>query len=160
LNVLTGGLGSVVTLGGKLVVSKAVVMASKAMVATAKDTNKIKALENIAADVTKGVDPARKAIADSAKWRGDQLQKHAWERHPGLAKDGANQLPSAKLYDQRARQNILDADTVVNRKKGDTLYINSQNGLTTGVQPGANGQTYINTFHLRKSNQVPKELSP
>ncbi|MBR9729634.1 hypothetical protein G3R48_16825, partial [Shewanella intestini] len=58
LNVLTGGLGSVVTLGGKLVVSKAAVIASKAVVAAAKDTNEIKALENIAADVTKGTSKA------------------------------------------------------------------------------------------------------
>jgi len=60
-------------------------------------------------EATKGLDPARKAIADSAKWKGNQLEKHAWERHPRLAKDGSNQLPNSKLYDQRARQNILDA---------------------------------------------------
>lgn len=100
----------------------------------------------------------RKNVAEKAKWRGNQLEKHAWDRHPGLAKEGTNSLPNSQLYDQRARQNILDADIVVNRKKGDTLYINSENGLATSVQKGADGEIFINSFHLRTSAQVPNEL--
>lgn len=86
------------------------------------------------------------------------MNKHAWDRRPGLAKDGPNQLPSSSLYDARARQNILDADVVLKRSKGDVFYLNSTNGQVTTVQQGANGQWFINSYHLRTSNVVPKEM--
>lgn len=44
------------------------------------------------------------------------------------------------------------------RKKGDVIFINSKNGWATTVEK-VNGQWYINSFHIRTSNNVPNEMT-
>ncbi|MRG37723.1 hypothetical protein GH729_17025, partial [Shewanella sp. XMDDZSB0408] len=80
----------VVTLGGKLVVSKAAVIASKAVVAAAKDTNEIKALENIAADVPNS---GRKFWTSSTTFKGNKVFQR-------------NDLIDPRLVDSRGRTNL------------------------------------------------------
>lgn len=89
-----------------------------------------------------------KEIADNAGWRRNELNQHAWERHPGLAKAKENQLPDIQLYDARARQTIRDADIVVERTKGDVLFIDSNKGLATGVQQTESGWK-INSYRIQ-----------
>lgn len=71
-------------------------------------------------------------IAVNGQWRKNKLNLHAWECHPGAAKNGLNQLPSTKLYDQGAKNTIRSADIVIESTKGDILLIDSKTGLVTG----------------------------
>ncbi|SMF26304.1 hypothetical protein [Pseudobacteriovorax antillogorgiicola] len=88
-------------------------------------------------------------IVNNAKWERNELNKHAWDRHPGLAKDGPNQLPNTRLYDQGARQVIRDADIVVERTKGDILFIDSKKGLGTSVQKKPDGSWKLNSYRIQ-----------
>ena len=90
-----------------------------------------------------------KDISKNATWEKNQLNRHAWERHPGLAKDTSNQLPNTRLYDQGARNTIKNADIVIQRTKGDVVFINTKDGLATSVQQRADGSWKLNSYRMQ-----------
>ncbi len=93
----------------------------------------------------------RNEIIREATWRKGQKEKHAYDRHGGLAKNDHNQIPSPEIYDKNARENLIQADIVIERSKGDIVFLNTKTGQATVVQKSDNGWK-MNSYRIQTEN--------